>query len=71
MSQSKKKSLVEQLCNTGSGFILSFFVWAYVVSPLWGIDIKFGGNLGITAIFTVVSIARGYVWRRCFNNYFK
>lgn len=70
MSQSKSMSLVEQFFNTGSGFILSFFVWAYVVAPIWDMDVGFGGNLGITCIFTVVSIARGYVWRRFFNRYF-
>lgn len=37
------------------------------VQPVWGIRTSVAENLQITALFTVVSIARGYLWRRVFN----
>ena len=65
--QSRLGSLVEQLFNTGSGFIVSVLVWHFIVQPFWGIKTSFAENLNITLLFTVVSIARSYVWRRFFN----
>lgn len=70
MSQTRTKSFVEQLCNVGSGFVLSFVVWSWLVVPLWGMEMRFLDNLGVTGIFTILSIARGYVWRRVFEKYF-
>jgi len=70
MSQTRAKSLVEQALNTASGFFISLAVWSLVIKPLWDIDVHMGDNLAITAIFTVMSIARGYVWRRLFNRFF-
>jgi hypothetical protein len=67
MGQSKLISLIEQLLNVGSGFLLSLVVWQ-VVGPWFGYEVTLSANLGITSIFTVVSIVRGYVWRRFFNN---
>lgn len=67
MSQSKTKSLVEQLLNIGSGFIVSLIVWIYVIAPIWSIDVTMSDNLNITLIFTVISVIRGYLWRRLFN----
>lgn len=69
--QTRKSSLIEQLLNVGSGFIISLLVWTYIVVPVWNIDVSMGDNLAITALFTIVSIARGYAWRRLFVNYFK
>lgn len=65
--QSKRGSLIEQVCNVGSGFFVAFLVWQCIAAPLYGIDLSLRNNLGITLIFTVVSILRGYVWRRVFN----
>lgn len=66
MSQSKKVSFLEACLNTASGFIVSLIVWHYVA--MWyGIPMPFVTNLEITGIFTVVSIARSYLWRRLFN----
>ena len=56
--QTKRHSLLEQVPNVGSGFIL--IRW-------WDIHTSFGENLQITSVFTIVSIIRGYVWRRLFN----
>lgn len=68
--QSRTQSLIEQLLNVSSGFILSLIVWVYVISPVWDIELSGQDNLLITCVFTVMSILRGYIWRRLFNSYF-
>lgn len=65
--QTRLHSLVEQLANVASGFVLSALLWHFIVQPVWGIRTSVAENLQITALFTVVSIARGYLWRRAFN----
>lgn len=47
--------------------MISLLVWRWIVAPAFGLPIGWDVNLGITAIFTVVSIIRSYVWRRFFN----
>lgn len=64
--QSKRMSLLEASLNTASGFIVSLIVWHWVCQ-WFGIPMPLGRNLEITGIFTVVSVARSYVWRRAFN----
>ncbi len=67
MSQSRRHSLLEQLLNVGSGFAISLAFWSWVVVPVWHLPVQTAENLQITAAFTVLSIARGYVWRRVFD----
>lgn len=67
MSQSRAQSLVEQALNVGSGFFVSLAFWSWVVVPVWHLPVSGRENLQITAAFTVLSVARGYVWRRVFN----
>lgn len=64
--QSKRISLVEQLFNVGSGVALALIV-GQIVYPLVGYAVTVRDNLILTIIFTLVSIVRGYVWRRVFN----
>lgn len=66
MSQTRRKSFLEAYTNTASGFIVSLFVWHWV-AKWYGIPMPIDENLQITGIFTVVSIARSYLWRRLFN----
>lgn len=66
LSQSKRGSLVEACLNTASGFVVSLIVWHFVARA-YGIPMPLGTNLEITGIFTIVSIARSYLWRRLFN----
>lgn len=66
MVQSKFDSLVEACINTAIGF-LTTLVLAPIVYPLFGHAFTLAQNLGITAIFTVVSILRGYAVRHWFN----
>lgn len=66
--QKAKHSLLEQTLNIGSGFIIAYFAWKFIVAPLinhgW---LAVEDSLYITIIFTVISFIRGYYWRRTFN----
>jgi hypothetical protein len=67
--QSRVGSFVEQVLNIGSGFFISLLLWSFIIVPVWELDVSMNDNLTITGIFTVVSVVRGYVWRRFFNKY--
>ena len=67
MSQSRRLSLIESLTQTTAGFVISVLVWEFVVKPVWNIQTDLADNLIITLMFTVISIARGYLFRRFFN----
>lgn len=64
--QAKVDSLMEAVCNTAVGFTISLTTWVFL-SRAMGIPLSWGENLFITGVFTVVSIARGYILRRAFN----
>lgn len=66
MSQSRMSSLAETCISIAIGFLVSLGITA-VVMPAYGHPVSLGDNLQITAIFTVASIARGYLVRRWFN----
>lgn len=67
--QPRTQSLIETLCNVASGFIVSLIYWQFLVIPqIEGKELIFTLNLSITLQFTVLSIVRGYIWRRYFNN---
>lgn len=67
MTQRPATSLLEVCLNVGSGFVLSLLVWEYVIEPLFSVEKNLLENIGITGVFTVVSIARGYIFRRLFT----
>jgi hypothetical protein len=64
--QSRIDSFAEALTNTAIGFLVSLVTWI-VVARMYGIPMLASTSLSITAIFTVVSIARQYVLRRIFD----
>jgi hypothetical protein len=66
MLQSRLGSFIEATMNTAIGLGINLAAQR-VVFPLFGFDPNFGTNLAIAAIFTVISIARGYIVRRFFN----
>lgn len=66
MNQTRLGSLIESLMNTGIGLVINLAAQR-LVFPLFGFAPDFSVNLAIAAIFTVISIARGYVLRRWFN----
>lgn len=67
MKQSRIESLVETCLNTAIGFVVSYCAWPFV-AWLYHLPYSHGQAFGITAIFTVLSVTRGYVVRRWFNN---
>jgi RsiW-degrading membrane proteinase PrsW (M82 family) len=67
MTQRKTTSLIEVCLNVASGFLISCLVWRFWICPFYGIAYHTADNVQITAIFTGISILRGYIWRRLFN----
>ncbi len=65
--QTKLGSITESVLNVLSGLLISFFTWTLIVAPIWGFDLPVLEIFSINVIFTVISIARGYLWRRLFN----
>lgn len=75
--QSKKHSIIESCTNVASGMIIAFLLsqLAHWFEPeiqkyIWaGFEwhISAGSNAVMTTILTVVSVCRGYAWRRYFN----
>lgn len=66
MSQSKLESFIETCLNTAIGFLVAL-ASQIVVFPMVGIHVPLSTNLEVSAWFTVISVARGYVIRRWFN----
>lgn len=64
--QSRRLSLIETLCGVAIGFIVSVAA-STVIYPWFGHAFTLTQNMGITVIFTVLSIVRGYGVRRFFN----
>jgi hypothetical protein len=66
VSQTRLHSFVEAWANVLVGFGINF-VANLLVLPLFGFHVRVVDALGIGVVFTVISIARSYVIRRCFN----
>ncbi len=66
MNQTRLGSLIEAWTNTFIGYWINV-VAGLLIYPLFGAEFSFAQNMGIGLIFTVISIARGYVIRRWFN----
>lgn len=65
MRQTRIMSLIETLASLIIGFAVSVIITA-IVMPAYGHDVALSDNIQITAIFTVASVARGYLVRRAF-----
>lgn len=61
-------SFTEQVLNVGSGYILSLLLWLYIIVPVLDVQTSMADNIIITSSFTVLSVIRGYIWRRVFNS---
>ncbi len=66
MMQSRRMSMIETVAGVAIGFVVSVLA-ALVVYPLFGHGFTLSQNVGITVIFTVLSVVRGYLVRRFFN----
>ena len=64
--QSKGQSLKEALASTAIGFG-SNYIANIVVLNAFALPVGPGKALHISAIFTLISVVRGYLIRRCFN----
>lgn len=64
--QSRRMSLTEVIFGTAIGFVVAL-ITTHFVMPWFGHPVTIAENFGITAIFTVVSIVRGYCVRRLFE----
>ena len=64
--QSRWMSLVESLTNIAVGYGLAVLT-QILVFPLFGVQVSFGENLLIGAMFTAVSLVRSFALRRIFN----
>lgn len=64
--QSKKNSAIETLVNTLSGSLVSYIL-TLTVLPLFDMYPTHGDALGLTIIFTIASLIRSYLIRRCAN----
>lgn len=67
MTQSKMESLFENVLNVVSGLLLSIYVVQPIVFKIYKIELSSFQNIQIAIIFTIVSIIRGYFWRRYFD----
>lgn len=65
--QTKTHSLIETCTNTAIGYLVALLSQV-LVFPLFGIRIPLSSNIKIGLIFTVISIARGYILRRIFTH---
>ena len=66
MSQSRRMSLFEAVTNVTVGYVLAVST-QIVVFPAFGLHASLGDNLGIGAVFTSISLLRGYALRRLFE----
>jgi hypothetical protein len=65
--QTKKQSLVEQIVNVGTGFMIAQVMVLFLI-PCWDTTtLTWFDSACISSIFTIVSLGRGYVFRRYFN----
>lgn len=68
ISQSRLESAIEQAVNTVSGFVIAWLAWQFLVPLLIpGLAPSPGQSAAVIWIFTVLSIVRGYFWRRFFE----
>lgn len=65
--QTKVVSFIEVCANTAIGFLVSALVWPFVAMAM-GYPVSISHTVTVTAIYTALSIVRGYVVRRFFAN---
>lgn len=64
--QTRLGSLCESFSNVFVGWLVGL-VSQILVFPLFNIHVPFTKNLGLSLVFTVISIIRSYTLRRWFN----
>mgnify|MGYP006883113499 FL=1 len=64
--QSRWHSVVESLTNVAIGYGVAL-ASQLLIFPFYDIDISLQDNIAIGVWFTLISLVRSYVIRRCFN----
>jgi hypothetical protein len=64
--QSRKGSMTEAWTNTIVGLFISYAIQV-ITFPWFGIHVGHATHVGITVVFFLASIVRGYALRRLFN----
>lgn len=67
-AQSRRMSLIEAVSNVAVGYLLAV-VTQIVVFPLFDLHPSLGENIALGAIFTAISLIRGYALRRLFDRW--
>jgi len=70
LKQSRLGSLVDSIGNTASGFVLGLAGQAIFLIWWKGLPMTWQDNVEFALFMTVVSVARGYGWRRLTERYF-
>lgn len=65
MTQSRRSSAMEAAISVSTGFVVSLAA-SPIVYPLFGHAFTLTQNIGITLVFTVLSLLRSYLVRRFF-----
>jgi len=60
-------SLLEALANVAVGYVVAVMT-QIAVFPLFGLHATLGDNMLVGAIFTIMSIVRGFALRRFFES---
>lgn len=63
--QTRSMSMIEAITNTLVGFVMSILLQLLMTSAL-SIQMSLDQNLIMSLVFTVASVARGYLVRRMF-----
>lgn len=66
MHQSRVMSGIEAVANVVVGYGVAV-VTQILIFPIFGLHTSLAQNLKMGAVFTVVSIARSFAWRRVFE----
>lgn len=66
MSQTGWQSFVEVNASTAVGFVVSWAATPFILLA-FGLEAGAAKSFGITAVYTLLSLARGWVMRRVFN----
>jgi hypothetical protein len=66
MKQNKFQSFIESCIQVSIGFIIAYCI-QLMVFPFYDIEVTYYENFQITIIFTLASLSRSYIIRRCFN----
>jgi hypothetical protein len=67
MTQARRHSALETVTSTGLGFVVSWLATPPIMA-LFDVHTSHTQAAGITAIYTALSLVRGYIVRRAYNH---